>query len=190
MLITLNNINIYCGILNINRFWINWRSDFIPWRYIYSHNLSMLYKVRKYRTNNDNLSEYTVTALSNNAEMICSIQSNQHRCGEWYYLKKILDTNEDGHGDSYTVIRSKGNHLIQNEMEINGITNKCISVIVKYKDKLFKNKVYVFVIIFVLMSLNQFVYHLRDSININPELMQLQHHTDIIDIYIFFIENK
>ena len=64
-------------------------------------------------------------------------------------------------------------------MDVN--TNKCISIIVKFKDKLFKNKSNT-IKVSSGMRLKDFVNQLCDSININPDLIQLQHHTNIINI--------
>merc|ERR1712176_495227 len=69
-----------------------------------------------------------------------------------------------------------------NSSDSNGASasDKCISVVIKYKDRLFKNKTNT-IKVSSTMSLQQFVSHLCDSININPNMIQLQHHSNIID---------
>eukprot|EP01084_Bolivina_argentea_P226344 382343_1 len=60
-------------------------------------------------------------------------------------------------------------------------SNQCISISVKYKDKLFKNKSHT-IKVHQSIRLHDFVDHLSDSINIDPNLIQLQHDTTMIDV--------
>ena len=105
-------------------------------------------------------------------------------------LRKILDAIDDNNGmnnngsmDSLNATSGNDDHLNLTD----ATTNKCISIIIKYKDKLFKNKSNT-IKVSSAVRLNDFVNQLCDSININPELIQLQHHMDIIDIHLE--ENK
>ena len=61
------------------------------------------------------------------------------------------------------------------------ITNHSISVTVKFKDRLFKRKSST-LSVSPLISMEQFVAQLCDSVNIDPELIQLRHRSNIVDI--------